>query len=141
MQLTANLTESDRARVDARLRTNLIAWLTSVRPSGQPVTIPVWFLLREDETIALYTRPGAEKLRNIVANPKVSLALDVSDIGRNIVRMEGTLRQADDRLPANLDPDYLAKYIERMAALFDTPEDFAKQFSVPLILTPTKIHA
>jgi PPOX class probable F420-dependent enzyme len=140
MQLTANLPEADRARVDARLRSNLMAWLTTVQPNGQPVTVPVWFLLREDDTIALYTRPGVEKLRSIAANPRVSLVLDVSDVGRNIVRIEGTLRQADDRPPANEDPGYLAKYIERMAALFGTPESFAEQFSVPLILTPSKLR-
>lgn len=117
-----------------------MAWLTTVRPNGQPVTVPVWFLLREDDTIALYTRPGVEKLRSIAANPRVSLVLDVSDVGRNIVRIEGTLRQADDRPPANEDPGYLAKYIERMAALFGTPESFAEQFSVPLILTPSKLR-
>jgi PPOX class probable F420-dependent enzyme len=140
MKLTSLLPPADRERVESRLHSNLIAWLTTVRPDGQPVSVPVWFLLRDDETILLYSGPEKAKLRNIAANPKVSLALDVTDIGRNIVRLEGTARRAHDQPPANEDPAYLAKYIERMAALFGTPEQFAAVFSAALIIMPAKLH-
>jgi PPOX class probable F420-dependent enzyme len=140
MKLTSQLPESDRERVESRLRSNLIAWLTTVRPDGQPVSVPVWFLLRDDETILLYSRPDTAKLRNIAANPRVSLTLDVTDIGRNIVRLEGTARQAHDLPPAHEHPGYLAKYIERMAALFGSPEQFAALFSTALIITPARLH-
>jgi len=140
MKLTSHLPPADRERVEGRLRSNLITWLTTVRPDGQPVTVPVWFLLRDDETILLYSRPEKEKLRNIVANPKVSFALDVTDIGRNIVRLEGTARRARDQPPANEHPAYLAKYTERMAAMFGAPERFATLFSAAVIITPTRVH-
>lgn len=117
-----------------------MAWLTTVRPDGQPVSVPVWFLAREDGTIVVYSRPNKAKLRNIAANPKVSLGLDVTDIGRNIVRLEGEARH-DPSLPrADLDPAYLAKYVERMGALFNTPESFGEQFTAGLVITPTKVH-
>jgi PPOX class probable F420-dependent enzyme len=137
MKLTSHLPSADRERVEGRLRSNLIAWLTTVRPDGQPVTVPVWFLLRDDETILLYSRPEKDKLRNIAANPKVSFALDVSDIGRNVVRLEGTARRANYQAPANEHP---AKYTERIAALFGTPEQFAALFSAALIITAVKLH-
>jgi PPOX class probable F420-dependent enzyme len=140
MKLTSHLPTPDRERVEGRLQSNLIAWLTTVRPDGQPVSVPVWFVLRDDETILIYTRPEKEKLRNIAANPKVSFVLDVTDVGRNIVRLEGTVTRADNQPPANDHPAYLAKYIERMAALFGTPEEFAALFSVGLIITPTRLH-
>ena len=114
MKLTSHLPPAERDRVEGRLHGNLIAWLTTVRPDGQPVTVPVWFLLRDDETILLYSRPEKDKLRNIAANPKVSFALDVTDIGRNIVRLEGTARRARDQPPANEHPAYLVKYTERL---------------------------
>jgi PPOX class probable F420-dependent enzyme len=141
MELTAHLPPADRERVEARLRQNLIAWLTTVRPDGQPVTVPVWFLAREDGSILLYSRPGTRKLRNIAANPKVSLALDVSDIGRNIVRLEGTAAVAYDQPTADKHPAYVTKYTERIGAMFDCPERFAEQFSTALIITPTAVHA
>ena len=111
-----------------------------MRPDGQPVTVPVWFLLRDDETILLYSGPQKEKLRNIAANPRVSFALDVTDIGRNIVRLEGTAGRARDQPPANEDPAYLTKYAKCMAAMFGTPEQFARLFSVVLIITPARLH-
>jgi PPOX class probable F420-dependent enzyme len=140
VELTSHLLPDDRDRVQARLRQNLMAWLTTVRPDGQPVSVPVWFLLREDGTILLYSQPGTQKLRNIAGNPKVSLGLDVTDIGRNVVRMEGTARVAPDEAAANQQTAYLAKYTERIAALFGTPERFAELFSTPVIITPAKLH-
>src|SRR5258708_23509781 len=118
MQLTSHLPPAHRKRVEGRLRSNLIAWLTTVRPDGQPVTVPVWFLLRDDEPILLYSGPENQKLRNIAANPKVSLALDVTDIGRNILRLDGTARRAHDQPPAHAHPPYLPKYTQHTAPLF-----------------------
>ncbi|MCU1681999.1 MAG: pyridoxamine 5-phosphate oxidase-related FMN-binding [Amycolatopsis sp.] len=141
MELTSHLSASDRERVEARLRRNLMAWLTTVRPDGQPVSVPVWFLLLEDETILLYTQPGKAKLRNLVDNPKVSLTLDVTDIGRDIVRVEGVARLAEDQPSANNQLEYLAKYTERIGAMFGTPERFAELFSAALVITPTKLHS
>jgi PPOX class probable F420-dependent enzyme len=140
MELTSHLLPGDRERVEARLRQNLMAWLTTVRPDGQPVSIPVWFLMREDGTILLYSQPGKQKLRNIADNPKVSLGLDVTDIGRNIVRMEGIARVAHDQPAANQHPAYLAKYTERIGAMFDTPERFAELISTAVIITPAKLR-
>lgn len=141
MDLTAHMQPADRERVEDRLRHNLIAWLTTVRPDGQPVTVPVWFLLREDDTILLYSKPTSPKLRHFAGNPKVSMALDVCDIGRNIVRLEGVARAADDQPPADENPAYLAKYTERIGAMFGTPERFAAQFSTAVVVTPTRLHA
>ncbi len=140
MRLTSHLAPGDRERVEARLRHNLIAWLTTVRPDGQPVSVPIWFLLRDDETILFYSQAGKRKLRNLAANPKVSLALDVTDIGRNIVRLEGVAEPADDQPDASRQTEYLAKYGERIGAMFGTPEQFAEMFCVPVIITPTNLH-
>lgn len=141
MELTSHLPAGDRERVEARLRHDLIAWLTSVRPDGQPVSVPVWFVLCEDGTILLYSQPGKAKLRNIAANPKVSFALDGTDTGRNIVRIEGDIRPDNDQPPPNQQPAYLAKYAERMAAVFGTSERFAELYSVALTITPTRLRA
>jgi PPOX class probable F420-dependent enzyme len=140
VELTSHLPPGDRERVEARLRQNLMAWLTTVRPDGQPVSVPVWFLIREDGTILLYSQPGTQKLRSIAGNPKVSLVLDVTDIGRNVVRVEGIATVAHDQPPANQHPAYLAKYTERIGAMFDTPERFAELFSTAVIITPTKLR-
>ena len=65
MKLTSHLSDDRRLHVEARLRANLMAWLTTVRPDGRPDSVPVWFLLRDDETILVYSQPGKMKLRNV----------------------------------------------------------------------------
>jgi PPOX class probable F420-dependent enzyme len=140
MSLTSHLSADDQERVEGRLYHNLIGWLTTVRPDGQPVTVPVWFLFREDETILVYSQPKSPKLRSINANPKVSIVLDVSDLGRNVVCIEGVARASDDVRPVSQQPKYLAKYAERVAALFESPERFASLFSAAIVITPTKLR-
>ena len=58
MGLTADLPTERRPRVDARLQTNLMAWLTTVSPAGRPASVPVWFLVRDDDSILVYSQPG-----------------------------------------------------------------------------------
>src|SRR5436305_816484 len=129
MDLTAHLADDRRARVDTRLQTNLMAWLSTVSPAGRPDMVPVWFLLRDDGTVLLYSQPGKAKLRNIAANSNVALALDVTDIGRDIIRIEGTAAVAPDHPSADRVPEYVAKYTERIGAIFGTAERFAGAFS------------
>jgi PPOX class probable F420-dependent enzyme len=141
MGLTADLPADRRARVDTRLRTNLMAWLTTVSPAGRPAAVPVWFLLRDDDSILLYSQPGKAKLRNIDANPNVALGLDVTDIGRDVIRIEGKAVRATDHPAADQVPEYVAKYVERIGAIFGTPERFAAAFSEAIVITPSRLHA
>ena len=141
MDLTADLPNDRRLRVDTRLHTNLMAWLTTVNPAGRPDSVPVWFLLCDDNRILIYSQPGKAKLRNIEANPHVALGLDVTDIGRDIIRIEGTAVRAPDHPPADRVPEYVAKYTERIGAIFGTAERFAEAFSEAIVITPTRLHA
>jgi PPOX class probable F420-dependent enzyme len=140
MKLTSHLPAERRRHVERRLHSNLIAWLTTVRPDGQPDSVPVWFLVRDDETILIYSQAKKNKLSNISENPKVTLALDVTDIGRDIIRIEGVAEHADDVLPADQQPQYAAKYAERIGAMFGTPRQFAELFSEALIITPRRLR-
>jgi PPOX class probable F420-dependent enzyme len=141
MKLTEHLAADRRSHVEARLQANLMAWLTTVRPDGQPVSVPVWFLLREDETFLVYSQPSKAKLRNIQQNPRVALTLDVTDLGRDIVRVDGTAKQAEDIPPADQNEPYVIKYTERVGAMFGTADKFAASFSTALIITPTRLWA
>ena len=140
MGLTAHLADDRRARVDTRLKTNLMAWLTTVSPAGRPDSVPVWFLHRDDDTFLVYSQPGKAKLRNIESNPHVALGLDVTDIGRDIIRIEGTAVHAPDHARADRVPEYAAKYAERIGAIFGTVERFADAFSEAIVITPSKLH-
>jgi PPOX class probable F420-dependent enzyme len=141
MGLTSDLPSDRRARVETRLHTNLMAWLTTVSPAGRPDSVPVWFLMCDDDRILVYSQPGKAKLRNIDANPHVALGLDVTDIGRDIIRIEGTAARAPDHPPADRVPEYVAKYTERIGAIFGTAERFATAFSEAILITPSRLHA
>ena len=84
------------ARAARRLREEIIGWLTTVSPDGAPQPIPVWFLWDGGGSILLYSRPGKRKLRNIAANPKVSLNLDSDRVEADIVVCWGEIRVSDD---------------------------------------------
>jgi PPOX class probable F420-dependent enzyme len=128
------------ARATRRLNEEIIGWLTTVSPSGQPQPVPVWFLWDGDSSILIYSRPDRRKLANIAANPKVSLSLDSDGIDADIVVVWGEVRIADDS-PANEVPAYVEKYKGRIEALsWKTPEKFAEDFSVPLRIDVTRIH-
>jgi PPOX class probable F420-dependent enzyme len=141
MKLTEHLPADRRSHVEARLHGNLMAWLTTVRPDGQPVSVPVWFLLRQDETFLVYSQPNKLKLRNLQQNPRVALALDVTDLGRDIIRLDGTAQPVEHIPPADQNPEYVVKYTERIGAMFGTADKFAALFSTALLITPTRLWA
>jgi PPOX class probable F420-dependent enzyme len=101
----------------------------------------VWFLLREDETFLIYSQPSTLKLRNLQQNPRVALGLDVTDLGRDVIRVDGTARRVEDIPPADQNRQYVAKYTERIGALFGTADKFAAMFSAALLITPTRLWA
>jgi PPOX class probable F420-dependent enzyme len=141
MRLASHLDDVRRAHVEGRLRTNLMAWLTTVSPSGRPHAVPVWFLVQDDDTILIYSEMGKAKLRNIATHPHVALGLDVTDLGRDVIRFEGTATHVPGHPPADEVPAYLSKYVERIAAIFGTPDRFARSFSEAIVITPTRLHA
>jgi len=142
MKLTEHLPAERREHVEARLRSNLMAWLTTVSPSGRPESVPVWFLFREDdETILLYSEPGKPKLRSIRENPHVAFGLDVTDIGRDIVRIDGEAAEDAAAGPADKQSLYRAKYAERIGTLFGDAAGFAARYSVPVVITPRRLRA
>ena len=128
------------AHAARRLNEEIIGWLTTVSPSGQPQPVPVWFLWDGDRSILLYSRPAKRKLANIAASPKVSLSLDSDGIEADIVVVWGEMHVSTDP-PAHEVPAYVEKYRGRIEALsWKTPEKFAEDFSVPLRIDVTRIH-
>jgi PPOX class probable F420-dependent enzyme len=85
--------------------------------------------------------PGKIKLRNISHNPRVALGLDVTDLGRDIIRIDGTAEHIPGFPAADQVPEYVAKYAERIGAMFGTASQFAALFSEALIITPHRLHA
>ena len=120
-----------------RLHADRIGWLTTVTPSGQPQTAPVWFLWEAGEVL-VYGDHRARRNRNVAANPRVSFHLGDNGLGGDIVILEGEAR-IDAGCPAVPEnAAYLAKYGDWIRQYLTSPESMAAVYSVPLRIRPTR---
>jgi PPOX class probable F420-dependent enzyme len=127
------------ARVAAHLRDDVVVWLTTVTPSGAPLPSPVWFVWDGAEEVTMYSRPSA-RVRNLEANPKVTLNFGGDGRGGDIAVLSGHATP-DTTLPAaDASPAYLAKYDEHIARIGHTPETFAQAYSVPVRIRLTRLR-
>jgi PPOX class probable F420-dependent enzyme len=131
--------DREHAHAEARLRREKIAWLTTVRRDGQPQSSPVWFLYVDGE-IVVYSKPTTQKVRNVGANPKVAVHLRDVDDGSDIVSIEGTAEIDESYPPPAAIPAYVTKYRAMIKDINMDPDSFAKSYSVPIRIRPTKIR-
>ena len=126
------------ARVAAHLRDEVVVWMTTVTPSGAPLPMPVWFLWEGGESVLMYSQDGA-RVRNLEANPRVSLNFGGNGGGGDIVVLSGRaiLRDAP---PADQVGAYVGKYSQHIERIGLTPESFAARYSVPVRIELTKLR-
>ncbi len=123
-----------------RLETDMIGWLTTVTPDGQPQTFPIWFLWDAGEVL-VYSDRRAKRNLNIRVNPRVSFHLGDDGRGGDIVVVEGEAR-VDDATPRPEDnAAYDAKYADWIRDMFTTAEEFTSIYNVPLRVRPTRGRA
>ncbi len=125
-----------------RLRDAPLAWLTTVRPDGQPQSSYVWFHFDGDDLV-VRSQPGAGKVRNIRANPKVSFHLDGDrTMGGDVVTIDATAEILDGELEPGRADAYVAKYGDAIRDILrETPEQLQATYSTTLRLTPRRVRA
>ena len=125
------------ARIDRLLRSEPVVWMSTVRPDGVPHLIPIWFSW-DGDAILVASKPGAQKVRNLRANPVVMLALGKPDEDFDVGLLEGRAELLDvpaaDVLPAS----HLKKYRAPMAAIGLTPEEFLATYTQVIRIVPTR---
>jgi PPOX class probable F420-dependent enzyme len=127
----------DGARALRRLETELMAWLTTVNPDGQPQASPIWFLWDGAE-ILVYSWSRAPRNGNIPDQPLVAFNLEAGTDGEDVVTAEGEARIVPGEPPASANPTYLAKYKRMFDAYGWTPEWFSGRYSVPIRIRPRR---
>jgi PPOX class probable F420-dependent enzyme len=131
--------EADRHALE-RLERDMIGWLTTVTPDGQPQTFPIWFLW-DDGEILVYSDRRAKRNQNIAANNRVTLHLNDDGRGGDVVVVEGEAR-VDDTVPRPEDnAAYNRKYGDWIRDSFSTAEEFTSIYNVPLKVRPTRGRA
>lgn len=126
------------ARVARRLREEMVVWLTTVTPAGAPLPRPVGFLWDGGEVVWMYSQPGA-RVRNIAANPKVTLNFDGDGRGGDIVVLSGIAHADADAPAADANPAWLHKYGAQIEQIGMTPGAYASRFSVPIQILVTRL--
>jgi len=134
-----DLSRPEYAHPLKRLRTDLMLWLGSVRPDGRPHLVAVWFLW-DGASVLILSKPENQKVRNLRQNPHVTLALDDTRSGEDVVVIEGTAELVSDPDLTVTLPAYAAKYAEQIARIFTDPEDMARQYSQAIRITPTRVR-
>ena len=126
-----------RARVEQRLREEVIIWFTTVTPRGAPVSNPVWFYW-DGEDILVFSQPGSHRVHNLQGNPKVSLNLQgVDGLGSNVVVIQGeaTLAPGNRTIP----PGYWDKYRKFLQTMSE--EQMIAEYSVEIRVKLLKVRA
>ena len=126
------------ARVARRLREEMVVWLTTVTPSGAPLPRPVGFLWDGGEVVSIYSMLGT-RVRNIAANPKVTLNFDGDGRGGDVVVLSGVAQVDLDAPGVDANPAWLEKYSGQIDQFGMTRESFAARFSVPIRVQLTRL--
>jgi PPOX class probable F420-dependent enzyme len=125
------------ARALERLDSDLIGWLTTLDPDGQPQSSPIWFLW-VDDTILIYSGKRAPRNGNVPDRPLVAFNLNTTPDGDEVATMEGTARIDPVGTPADENPAYIAKYQALLDAYGWTAAYFAGEYPVVIRVTPTR---
>ena len=128
------------SRIHRFLETEPVVWVSTVRPDGAPHLVPIWFWW-DGEAMLVFSKPDAQKVRNLRANPSVMLALGDAEADFDVGLLEGRAelldRPTSDVLPAG----HLAKYAAQLRAIGVTPEAYAEAYSQVIRIVPADFLA
>jgi PPOX class probable F420-dependent enzyme len=137
--LTEALRGDHAAWAREHLETDIVAWMTTVAPDGRPQSSVISFL-REGGSILFYSQPNTPKLRNIARSPAVSFHLQSDPYGDHYLTVEGTASIDSSVPPSDQHPVYYAKYLEPHAHWNMDVAEVARDFSVPVRITPRRVR-
>jgi PPOX class probable F420-dependent enzyme len=124
-------------RIDRLLHGEPVVWLSSVRPEGGPHVVPIWFSW-DGREILIASKPHAQKVRNLRANPSVMLALGEAEDDFNVGLLEGRAELPNSPAAALLPASHLAKYRRQMAVIGLSPAEFLGTYSQVIRIVPTR---
>ena len=101
-------------RIRRFLETEPVVWVSTVRPDGTPHLVPIWFWW-DGEAMLVFSKPDAQKVRNLRANPSVMLALGDAEADFDVGLLEGRAELLDRPTSEVLPAGHLAKYAARLA--------------------------
>lgn len=119
------------------LLSELVLWLSSTRPDGRPHVVPTWFDW-DGEAITVFSKPHAQKVRNVRHQRLVMVAIGRPEHGFNVDLLEGeaSLEVTGVRRPSRR---FQEKYRDALGEAGYTLEAFAAEYPQSVRIRPTRL--
>jgi PPOX class probable F420-dependent enzyme len=123
-------------RIQRFLEEEPIVWLSTVRPDGTPHVVPVWFWW-DGEALLVFSKPNAQKVRNLEAGSSVMLGIGDADEDFDIGLFEGRAEILDRPTAEVLPAGHLAKYATQMHGIGLDAAEYIDTYSLVIRITPS----
>jgi PPOX class probable F420-dependent enzyme len=137
MRHRASIVVGPRPSISAALDREPVVWLSSIRADGGPHIVPSWFAW-DGESILVFSKPNAVKVRNVRTDRRVMLALGAADDNFDVELIEATAELVAEATTTIMPDTFATKY----AALADgselTLDRFAATYSQPIRIHPRR---
>jgi PPOX class probable F420-dependent enzyme len=135
-----DLTSKLGRKANRHLKQEYVVWLTTVGADLTPQPRPVWFIW-EDTSFLIFSQPHARKVQHIAARPRVALQFNTDETGdKDVIVFVGTAAIDPTVPPAHKVRAYFRKYRTGIEGLRMTPEQFSREYSVAIRVTPTALR-
>jgi PPOX class probable F420-dependent enzyme len=135
-----DLTTKFGRKVKRHLKQEYVIWLTTTGSDLSPQPRPVWFIW-EGSSFLIFSQPHAHKVQHIAARPQVALHFNTDETGdTDVIIFVGTAAIDTSVPPAHKVRAYLTKYRTGIKELDMTPEQFSREYSVAIRVTPTALR-
>ncbi len=126
------------ARVLPLLKEERVVWLSTVRPDGTPHIVPTWFWW-DGEALVVYSKPGAVKVRNVLANPHLMVAVGdpEDDFAVGLIEASASIERGGARVPEA----FFAKYADELGRGPVDHDAYRREFTRAIRITPTRFLA
>ena len=126
-----------RPSIRTELENQSVIWLGSTRPDGTPHVVPTWFLW-DGQSILLFSKPDAQKVRNMRANPRVMVAVGDPGPDFDVELAEAIAEIVDPSTRPSVPDAFVAKYADMAARAGLTMARFADVYQQPVRIRPTR---
>ena len=114
-----------------------VVWLSSVRPDGRPHVVPVWFMW-DGESILVFSKPGAQKVTNVRADPRVMVAVGEPGVAFDVELVDAIAELAQEPTAVLLPQTFARKYAALAERAGITVDGFAATYSQSIWIRPTR---
>jgi PPOX class probable F420-dependent enzyme len=119
-----------------------VIWLSTTRSDGRPHVVPSWFDW-DGEHITVFTRPQAQKVRNVRHEPRVMVAVGRADVRFEVELLEAEAEVVDCPTASSCavrpSQRFATKYADALRDQGGSVETFAADYPSALRIRPTRL--